>query len=735
MQSRTEMAKAELRRRNAQAELERRAQEKVSEEKQTEKPSAMDIVKKSIDVLDAPRRAVNRAGTNLGAGMASAAENVYATVPELMGHEIPRHDWAKMAGVEDQNTGDKILQGLGKAIPAAAAAPLGFWPGVAGAGAYGFTQVEPGEQGLIDRWAGFKPDTGITGRLRNATEDALLGMLGGGVAKGLAKGLQTKLGKSVLDKLTGNKEVPNPAEAFKVEAKFGEPEGLPGYTYKDNLNAGHEDLNLGPSKYVTEGGATLNPNVNNRIQFNEDASQFHNRPSEMDSSLDFLRQGDLVPEVPQLSQESASPLHGVETSQVPSRSGSMSENVYDYLSGGRNLDEAAKYNASHMKSTFERLEGIGNKKYDNIFKSPEFLDTYGEPQKFDSLLGDKKKWIDFADHENKQVFEDFVENPTLANAQKAKSELAVEKREFQKIARTLTPEQKIQYKDIIQKHDALERDMNNIIKTNAPHLKDELGNANQYWAHNVANWYDKPLFRIVKGRETNPSSSTIAGIFRNPEPGISRVVNELGEEGKKGILLHGIGKAKGNYSPQILENILPGLEEKGLLPHITPQFKTHIGGLKQQIKSEKQLADAILSHEKETKRIAIENKAKLSAYEKQSNEHVRKKEMREKLIEKIKTAEPIVPEKKQIPGYKFREESYPSAKEESGKIVAKAGKKHEELTEALNKHMQKVEEEKIIAAERKKQKAKEMAADIAITAISPKVGLARRVLRTIQRRY
>ena len=652
----------------------------------SEKPTLGNMIKKSIEFIDAPRRLANRAQTDIGAGIASAAENVYATIPELMGHEMPRHDWAEMAGVKDQGMADKILQAGGKMIPAAALAPLGFWPGVAGAGAYGFTQVEPGQQGLIDRVAGVKPDTGITGRTRNAIEDALLAMLGGGIAKAgantIEKGARSEIGSAILKKLgmepftppslkqsrLGGK--PDPSEAFNVEAKFGEPQRFTSY------------------------GEQENPLMNQQARFGEEPSQFNNIQRQ---SPEYLRYNESAPAIPALTEEPVSPLHGIEPSQIPVRSQTASEHVYDYLSGGRNLEEAAKEAASHAKTTFGRVEGIGNKKYDQIFRAPEFMNEKGNPKTYERLLGDKetrKHWEEMADNENKVVFNNFVKSPTLEDAQKAKSELAVEKRNFEKIrkTRTLTPEEKIEYRSVIYRHDLLEREMNNIIKEEAPHLENALGEANNYWRNNVSNWYgDKSLFRIAKGRETNPSSATLAGIFKNPEPEMLRVVQEMGEPGQRAILLHGIGKAKGNYSPELLENILPALEERGLLSHITPEFRSHIGELKSHIQGEKSLGQAIRETKEQVKLARQENKAKLSAHQKEMTVHEKQKAMRDNIIAQMMKVEPSA---EALPGYKGMELSYPKAQKESEKIVAEAGKKHESLSKELNKWLEKDAENK-----------------------------------------
>jgi len=265
----------------------------------------------------------------------------------------------------------------------------------------------------------------------------------------------------------------------------------------------------------------------------------------------------------------------------------------------------------------------------------------------------------------------------------------------------------------VHRHDLLEKEMNNIISGEAPHLEDELSAANDYWRNNVANWYsDKNLFRIVKGREKNPSSSTLAGIFRNPEPEMLKVANEIGEEGQKGILLHGIGKARGNYSSKNLENIVPKLEEKGLLPYVSDEFHRKIGDLNQQIQNEKRLSDAILAHEKQVKSARRENKQKLSSYEKEASEHQKRKEMQDRLIEQLTNAEPSA---KALPNYQSGKLSYPIAQSESEKIVAKAGEKHEKLQEQLRKYLETQAENK--------RRAAEHAAAIAAGIVSPKLFL------------
>lgn len=675
-----------------------------------------DSLKGAVDLYTAPVRAINRGATDIGAGIATGLENVYGTASELLGKPYARHDMGKLAGIENPNLADTILQKQGQYMPATLlGGPVGdigvassilpaLARGIGGAGAYGFTQAKEGsdfydksKQGLID---------------------ASLATVGMGVAGVGSKAFQrlskSELVKSIENYFKGSAGIkppkyselgaePDPADAFKIQARFGEPTQLSEY------------------------GEQQNPLMSGLVKFADNESQFTNLERQ---SPEFLRANLEKPNQPILDQEPVSPLHGIDVNEIPSQQKQLAENVYQHLSGGRNLDESAKYNASHMKNTFERIEKVGNQKYDTIFHAPEFVNETGEPKTFDKLLGDKEtkqNWVDMADSENKTVFDNFVTNPTLQNAQKAKTELAVEKRDFQKRQQTLTPEEKIRYKSVIHRHDVLEKEMNNIINSHAPHLEGELQNANDYWHKNVANWYDKNLFRIVKGRETNPSSATLASIFKNPEPGILKVANELGEEGKKGILLHGIGKAKGNYSPKLLKNILPTLEEKGLLPHITNDFQSRIQELGEVSQQEKNLADSILKHQKLMEKTNKVNTAKLTEYEKALSQHEKQKNLNENLIERLQS---IQPSPKALPNYQSMKVSYPKAEIESEKIVSKAGERHEQLQNAIIKYQQKVAENQAKAAEH----TTALAAAAATSLLTPKSFLTGyRVLNTAQR--
>jgi hypothetical protein len=674
------------------------------ESKQQESPSVMGALKDAVDLYTAPVRGINRGTTDIGAGIATGLENVIGTASELLGHPYSRTDMGKMAGIKDPNLADVTLQKTGQYLPGFGLGGAGLIKGIAGAGLYGVTQAKEGSD-IYE-----KSTQGLTDALLAALT---MGTLGVGKA-GLKAVSHTNIGKSILNLMrsaTGVKPPkyselgvePNPADAFKIQTKFGEPPKL------------------------TQLGEQENPLLSGLVKFGEGESQFANQERSVPESLKYNQ---AEPEKPLLEQESISPLHGIDVNEIPSQQKQLAENVYEHLSGGRNLDEAAQYNAAHMKKTFEKIEKVGNKKYENIFHAPEFLDETGKPKTFESLLGDKEtkqNWMDMADSENKTVFNNFVTNPTLNNAQKAKTELAVEKRDFQKRERTLTPEERIRYNSVIHRHDVLEDQMNSIINTNTPHLQGELQNANQYWRENVANWYDKNLFRIVKGRETNPSSSTIAGIFKNPEPGTLKVANELGEEGKRGILLHGIGKARGNYSPKLIKNILPALEEKGLLPHITPQFRSQVQELENISEHEKNLSNAILRHQKETGILDKRNANKLTEYEKSVAEHERQKRLNEQLLNHLKTVEPS---SKALPNYKAMQVSYPKAAGESEKIVAKAGEKHEKLNQALVKHLQKIAENKAKAAEH----TAAIASAAATSLLTPKSLLtAYKIIRTGQR--
>ena len=510
---------------------------------------------------------------------------------------------------------------------------------------YGFTQAAPGKQGFIDKLVGLEPGTGFGARTRNAAEDAILSLLTAGLGKAGEKGLkiagekiETPFVQSILRNLTGGKlGKPKDIKARDIAAPEqpsylqGRPNELTPYTEGNQTEVPYRRQKEGeiygqgqtpaefgeaPPGFGTQGvsSADLLPFVQPHGKPNFPAAP--SRPGEPPQLESY-------PEIPgrqptQL-QEPVPPELPPAPEAIEQKSPETVSSIQRHITGNKDLTESRGAFAKHAKQTFEEVEKPGTEKYNEIYKNPAFKDEAGEEKAFPELLGGKEAKEEW-DKEVKDVYGKFAEKPTLRNARDAKNELAVEKRFFEnkmKRGERLSPEEASSYKDIKQRHEALENGMEKIIKRETPKLEGKLKEADAYWRDNVAKWYfDKDLYRIVKGHIKNPGSSLIKGIFANPEQEAIQVSNRMGEMGKRQIIHHALGKTNNEFTPKNIANIRNELDVSGHKEYITPQLNQHLENFESQTEAESKNAAEIAAHQEKVKAAQKEHAANMKAYEK-----------------------------------------------------------------------------------------------------------------------
>lgn len=227
-------------------------------------------------------------------------------------------------------------------------------------------------------------------------------------------------------------------------------------------------------------------------------------------------------------------------------------------------------NASDLKDYLMQNYGYAfpnNKSLLNFFNSKPVIVNKGN---YNSLGQDI---IDSYDRNLKDLHNQFTENPTLQNAHNLQSQLGYAARQLQaKDTKSgLSPAERSTLQGYQQAQNSLRSDINTFLNSNNPVLANQYNLATANWAQNVTPYLENPkIAQIAKGDITNPDA--IANLFKNPEPEIQQIVNDIGPSANNKILYAELGKTKANLTPERLTNSFNQLENKGLSSYITPEL-------------------------------------------------------------------------------------------------------------------------------------------------------------------
>lgn len=262
----------------------------------------------------------------------------------------------------------------------------------------------------------------------------------------------------------------------------------------------------------------------------------------------------------------------------------LSEKIIDYLGNGNSLEENAKLLASKVTNLYNSKKIEAKKIYDPIFKHsnlggdvvyptinksgyhsvstvPEF-DFTGAPSAIKELYGTVKK------------------HPSLQNTHDLQSDIGNEIRRLQDIQKKsgLNSEEDDLLKSYVNARQRMKSDISSTIKQRAPELEGEYNKATDYYRENLEPYLNNTKIReLAKQKVINPEN--VHNIFKNPEPGIEKVAEDLGEEGKNQIIYSAIGHNKKTVTPEKIASSISQLDKRGLESYMTPDLSKYMKSL------------------------------------------------------------------------------------------------------------------------------------------------------------
>jgi hypothetical protein len=289
-------------------------------------------------------------------------------------------------------------------------------------------------------------------------------------------------------------------------------------------------------------------------------------------------------------------LKGVSSISKVIRPQEYAKQILDTLGSGQSLESNAKSLAQSIQNSFKKQVGIGNDLYNPVFSSlgdsklGSSIEVAGKNPKDTKLIppgkygGIDQKILDSYDYKIGDLHDSYAKSPILQNAHDLQSQLGTTVRQLQKTDLksnlSIADRKKMQGYQLAQ--DALQNDIGSFLKSKNPKLSDQYNTATQYWRENVVPYVENPFIaKIAKGEVENPRN--ISTIFKNPEEGIGKIVDDLGDSGKNSILYAELGKLGKKLNPDQLLEASKGLDAKGLSSYVTPELSSQINTLKNRI--------------------------------------------------------------------------------------------------------------------------------------------------------
>jgi len=253
------------------------------------------------------------------------------------------------------------------------------------------------------------------------------------------------------------------------------------------------------------------------------------------------------------------------------------EQFLQNLGGGNSLENNAQSLAQDLQTSFQKQKEAGNALYRPVWDSVGSGSIYDGIDKTNSSYLNLPKSVTNSLTPNLKTLENqFLSAPTFQNAHVLQSQMGSEIRSLS----SGDYQTKIAAQNMQTAQNALRSDMQNHLSNLDSINKNSFGQptslaqqynvASQNWAQNVAPYLEnKNISAIATGDVTNPRN--ITNIFKNPEPEVQKVVDDMGPQANSKILYAELGKQLKNLTPEGLQSAISGLENKGLSSYVTPE--------------------------------------------------------------------------------------------------------------------------------------------------------------------
>lgn len=429
-----------------------------------------------------------------------------------------------MPDIRPQNS-NPAAEALGQYAPFAISGGSSLLGSTLGAGAYGATQYDPSQHGMIDTLLnkeGIDYSTGKTGRVRSTAEDIALNALFHGL---------TKVGESTDNTFSASNKgvIPQPAAPpsldFRPKGEF----------------------------------------LNNKSEFNNTP---FNTPSYLNQAQPKVLSGDIADNI-------SSNIMGNRTLEQSGKE--LASSIKDTYQGIK------KAHSDEFDRIFNEPTGETSIQTDEPILTKDKLMFNSDYLKNNSLENTNDKNLSLLN--NKFINKPSIENAHNLQSELG-SEIGYMKK--QRENGVLDAEGKNKLNDYVQSQNTIQQDIRGELNNINPQLMNDYDQARDAWRQNVIPYHtDKDLRNIAEGRIKNPEAGQVVGIFRNPEDNINKVVNDLPDNAKDRIAHIALGKVKEDLTPEQLLNARKSLDLNGMSSYINPNDEQSFRNLRSNLQMEK----------------------------------------------------------------------------------------------------------------------------------------------------
>lgn len=237
--------------------------------------------------------------------------------------------------------------------------------------------------------------------------------------------------------------------------------------------------------------------------------------------------------------------------------------LLEKISGGKTLQENVKLLAKSLISANKGAVSKAGELYDTLIEHSPIRNSSiyrtVNPSGYHSYLEKEIPLVEGATGDLGKINDEFKRNTSLKNAHEFQSQLGVEAAKVP--GNDMAAGNKKEYYKAKRKE--VREDIINALDRHEPGLGAKYEEAtNEYKAHVVPYKENKLIQKIVSSRVVNPYN--IASVFKNPEPGIEKILSDLGDEGKDRILYAATNKQKGQINPEKFLKVVEDLTNKGI---------------------------------------------------------------------------------------------------------------------------------------------------------------------------
>jgi hypothetical protein len=180
----------------------------------------------------------------------------------------------------------------------------------------------------------------------------------------------------------------------------------------------------------------------------------------------------------------------------------------------------------------------------------------------------------------KDMHQNFMQNPTLNNAQQLQSQLGSEIGSLQKAIKSGNAD--VSDKNALSAYQkargSLQADMNTYLGSQGIDPLSDYLSATKNWQQTVTPYLSKPaLAKVATGENTNPAN--VYNLFKNPGSKTTQVANDLGDDAARQVLYSYLGKTQNNLTPETLANAIGSLDKQGLGSYVTPSLQQQFNNL------------------------------------------------------------------------------------------------------------------------------------------------------------